>query len=288
MENRMWELLMGAMNGESMTAVLEAQQKRDVENIVETQLLPIKHGDGKEKEQNEYRNWLQVSGITVVEQYDNLMMRVLLPEGWTFKRDAGGYWTYVLDEKGRKRASFFYKSAFWDRESFFCFDRRFSVYGTVADYNRKEFEQKPKYIQDGFEESWMDIEKAEKIDGISKRERNIISITREYDGSTVCEYEDGTFQTLVKKPKYVPNPDYVPMTGYEEYSQPFHYEVRDCDKTVIFSSDIVKTDFEWTQETHDAFWRNREAKEKQAREQCLTWINTHYPNWEDVLAYWNE
>lgn len=285
MENRMWELLMGAMNGESMTAVVEGQQKRDLEKIVETKLLPIKHGRGREEQQNEYREWLQASGITVVEQYDDLMMRVILPNGWCISNNEV-YWSYLLDEKGRERASFFYKGSFWDRDSFLHFQRRFSISYWVADYNREEFEQKPEYIQDGFEEIWMDVEKAKKIDGISEGERKIICITREYDGSTVYEYEDGTIQTLAKKPKYVPNPDYVPMHGKEEYSQPFHYEVHDNDKTVLFTSDVVQTDFEWSEDRHREFFDNREEKEKQAREQCLTWINKHYPNWEDVLAYW--
>lgn len=284
MENRMWELLIGAMNGESTTVVVDRQQKRDLDNIKETKLLPIQCGRGREEEQNEYSKKLRKLGIVVVEQYDDLMMRVVLPEGWSISHD-GGYWSYVLDEKGRKRASFFYKGAPWDRDAFLHFQRRFSISHWVADYNEKDFEPQPKLIQDGFEEVWVDVE-----DEYEKEERKECGFTKyvyEDDGSVLCEDENGTMMKLVKKPKYIPNPNYVPMHGKEEYSQPFHYEVHDHDKTVLFSSDIVRTDFEWSEDKHREFFDNREEKQKQAQEQCLHWLKEHYPNWEDVLAYWN-
>lgn len=42
-----------------------------------------------------------------------------LPDGW-LKQDAEhhyGYWTYIVDDDGRERASIFYKAAFYDRNA---------------------------------------------------------------------------------------------------------------------------------------------------------------------------
>lgn len=53
-------------------------------------------------------------GFTFEDVDDDVLYQASLPEGWTLKSD-GGYWTDLLDEKGRKRGSYFYKGAFYDR-----------------------------------------------------------------------------------------------------------------------------------------------------------------------------
>lgn len=55
-------------------------------------------------------------GIIVLEEDDDgYMCKVQLPDGWKIER-VDSYWSNILDNKGRKRINFFYKSAFWDIE----------------------------------------------------------------------------------------------------------------------------------------------------------------------------
>lgn len=64
---------------------------------------------------------------------DPIFQRATLPKGW--KREAGdnlyGYWTNLVDERGIKRASIFYKAAFYDRNAHMGLTR--VGYGLVND-----------------------------------------------------------------------------------------------------------------------------------------------------------
>ncbi len=55
---------------------------------------------------------------------DDVLYQATLPEGWTLKSD-GGYWTYLIDEKGRERGSYFYKGALYDRNGHMNLTQRF-------------------------------------------------------------------------------------------------------------------------------------------------------------------
>lgn len=88
-------------------------------------------------------------GINIVEQYklmgievlnesdgDELFLDVKMPDGW--RKDATGHsmWNNLVDDKGRIRGVFFYKAAFYDRDSFMNFTTR---YEWKCDYSEKEF-----------------------------------------------------------------------------------------------------------------------------------------------------
>lgn len=88
--------------------------------------------DWKEQEEIETKNNQEYTkqqyekmGIKVIEEYDDLMFSVELPEGWETKSD-GGYWVNVTDDKGRERISYFYKGCPWDRDAFSNFNHRYS------------------------------------------------------------------------------------------------------------------------------------------------------------------
>ena len=66
-------------------------------------------------------------GIEIVEDYDDLFWSVKLPDGWEIKATDHTMWNELWDNKGRKRASFFYKASFYDRDAFINFDTRFNV-----------------------------------------------------------------------------------------------------------------------------------------------------------------
>ena len=55
-------------------------------------------------------------GIKIIGEYDTLYFDIVLPNGWTIKKDH--YWNEVLDENGKTRISFFYDSKFYDRRAY--------------------------------------------------------------------------------------------------------------------------------------------------------------------------
>lgn len=73
-------------------------------------------------------------GIVFGKVIDNLFQEATLPQGWTKKATDHSMWSDLIDDKGRKRASIFYKAAFYDREAFINTVRRFSV---QRDYDRE-------------------------------------------------------------------------------------------------------------------------------------------------------
>lgn len=58
---------------------------------------------------------------------DELFQYVKLPEGWMKKSTNHSMWSILVDEKGRERASIFYKAAFYDRDAFLNMTQRFMV-----------------------------------------------------------------------------------------------------------------------------------------------------------------
>lgn len=63
---------------------------------------------------------------------DDVLCKATLPDGWKLKSDGGEYWTYLIDEKGRKRGSYFYKGAFYDRCGHMNLSQRFQTASDAA------------------------------------------------------------------------------------------------------------------------------------------------------------
>ena len=87
-------------------------------------------------------------GINASEQYhkmgiqvftsskgDDLFMGVKLPDGWKKEATDHSMWNNLLDDKGRVRATFFYKAAFYDRDAFVNFSTRYN-------WNSKYYDEK--------------------------------------------------------------------------------------------------------------------------------------------------
>lgn len=82
------------------------------------------------------REQYEKMGITIAGEYDDLFWDVTLPAGWEIKATDHSMWNELFDDKGRKRASFFYKAAFYDRDAFINFDTRFHLrVDHIADYS---------------------------------------------------------------------------------------------------------------------------------------------------------
>lgn len=94
-------------------------------------------------------------GITVLdEEDDDCVCKVQLPDGWKIER-VDSLWCNILDNKGRKRISFFYKPAFWDRNAFTNFLCRYGIsilpfdnYMSDATYEDRIFKPWSVYVTD--------------------------------------------------------------------------------------------------------------------------------------------
>lgn len=56
---------------------------------------------------------------------DALFISAKLPDGWKLEATDHSMWSHLLDVKGNKRASIFYKAAFYDRDAFIAFENRY-------------------------------------------------------------------------------------------------------------------------------------------------------------------
>jgi hypothetical protein len=88
---------------------IEAQEAAGQKALVNSELLPI---DGLDEVAEKL-------GITYVRtEVDGIFYKAQLPAGWTKKAAPDhSMWSHIYDEKGVKRASIFYKAAFYDRSA---------------------------------------------------------------------------------------------------------------------------------------------------------------------------
>jgi hypothetical protein len=74
------------------------------------------------------RHWSKLDSIFSDRwKNDPLFQYVEMPPGWKKQRTDHSMWSDLLDDKGRKRGSIFYKAAFYDRDAFMNLTTRYSV-----------------------------------------------------------------------------------------------------------------------------------------------------------------
>lgn len=111
-----------------------AQEAEGQQSFVNSDTLPTRtNGDVDSKKV------LEAAGVKFGEvvEGDPLFQYVELPQGWKKVPTVHSTWSDLVDEKGRKRASIFYKAAFYDRGAHYNVGCR---YGTSIDYERQDKE----------------------------------------------------------------------------------------------------------------------------------------------------
>lgn len=145
------DALLYAMEGEDPSKAIENQERRGQQDVVQNQRLPRRSNDvcvpfdvlweGISNDMEIEDKWMiQTSniekytknqykkmGIRIIEKHDTLFWNVELPIGWCIKATDHSMWNALYDNKGRKRASFFYKASFYDRDAFIKFDTKFKL-----------------------------------------------------------------------------------------------------------------------------------------------------------------
>lgn len=109
---------------------IQRQEARGNQAFVANSTLP--KCEGKDKE------YLEQMGIVFGEDADDLFVNVQLPDGWSKQHGEDSRGSYLVDSKGNKRASIFYKAAFYDRYASISLMRRYSArYESLDKDNRK-------------------------------------------------------------------------------------------------------------------------------------------------------
>lgn len=96
---------------------IEAQEAAGQRSFVGADTFPIDmRGD---------RRVFEGMGLVFGEPVDDIFLSVIFPPGWKKVRTDHSMWSDLVDERGRKRASIFYKAAFYDRSAHAFPQRRY-------------------------------------------------------------------------------------------------------------------------------------------------------------------
>lgn len=205
-----FEAMLYAQEGESPSKAIENQEKRGQRMVVECRRLP-KATNGcsnihPKRDDFEFtKSQYEKMGIKIIDNSDDLFWGVQLPGGWEIKATDHSMWNDLIDDKGRVRATFFYKAAFYDRDAFINFNTR---YTTCVDHT--------------------------------------------------ADYAEVDYERWRKSPSI----------GY----------VKDCGE-IIYST-ATKDSSE--------YYHRQEKIEKGIKEELEKYMAEHYPDYEDVNAYWDE
>ena len=103
------------------SGAIEASERQGQAQIVASMQLPTKMQDPREHfEALGFKFGAPAPG-------DKLFCAATLPAGWTKRGSDHAMWSYIHDEKGRKRVEIFYKAAFYDRDAFMRLSSRYHV-----------------------------------------------------------------------------------------------------------------------------------------------------------------
>lgn len=180
-DNFILDAMLYAMEGKDPSKAIQNQEKRGQQDVIRNHMLPILVNAGisdeyrlkgitKDMGYKECRNIANKNkaeftkqqyermGIKIIGTIDDLFYSVELPEGWEIKASDNSMWNYLVDDKCRTRASFFYKAAFYDRDAFINFAHRYSYdilpfdnYRSNATYEERKFKPWTVYLTDNGE-----------------------------------------------------------------------------------------------------------------------------------------
>lgn len=113
---------------------IEAQEAQGQKELINSLQLPRKCNSPRGINATEQYHKMGIQVFTS-SKGDDLFMGVKLPDGWKKEATDHSMWNNLLDDKGRVRATFFYKAAFYDRDAFVNFSTRYN-------WNSKYYDEK--------------------------------------------------------------------------------------------------------------------------------------------------
>lgn len=130
--------LLDAFCGVKSSDSIVNSEKDGQRQLVESSQIPIEGIDNPVRGTNiTARRMIEKFGGKIIGPTpgDKLFYDVRLPKGWSFKETDHAMWSKLIDEKGRVRASIFYKAAFYDRSAHISICSRFLARNKCVDYS---------------------------------------------------------------------------------------------------------------------------------------------------------
>lgn len=115
---------------------IEEQEAQGQQSFVNSETLPTYMGSSSEYSTKAILEAAGFKFVCVVPD-DDMFQVVEMPSGWQKKATDHSMWSNLVDDKGRVRASIFYKAAFYDRSAHMNLVSRF---GVSQDYDRAKKE----------------------------------------------------------------------------------------------------------------------------------------------------
>ncbi len=252
---------------------IPAQESRGQRELVNSCQMPAKnnsYGSNKRSVTDQYK----LMGIKVSEtqdKNDDLFLEVELPEGWKKEATDHSMWSNLLDHKGRRRASIFYKGAFYDRDAFINFETRYS-------YSVVTFLPQDQCGHFEMQEVKVEVENpANRYFADHYGDREFMYEMRSKKGKKFFT----TKQEKVWVPKF--------KDDYEKYNNtPMYYEILDGDK-VLFSTKDKPYFFteKYYKDIHSAWWDRLHVFQDQLKMNAQLYMAEHFPLYQDINAYWD-
>lgn len=123
------EILFNALMTGSVSEAVDMQEAAGSKDLLCNDVLPIKGTltpGVRSVDISKIKTELESIGFLFGEMEDDIFVKVKLPDGW-YKESQSNYWSYLFDDKGRCRASIFYKAAFYDRSAHINWIGRYST-----------------------------------------------------------------------------------------------------------------------------------------------------------------
>ncbi len=109
------------------TLYIEAQEATGQKELVDSLQLPRTCNFPRDITNTAEQYHKMGIKVFTTSKDDALFLGVKLPKGWKKEETDHSMWSNLLDDKGRVRASFFYKAAFYDRDAFVNFEFRYII-----------------------------------------------------------------------------------------------------------------------------------------------------------------
>lgn len=110
--NAMGFALQSLADRDGGSRAIEEQEKRGQQQVVNSDRLPTQ----LQSPRSDFADLGFVFGDP--DPRDPMFTSATLPEGWAREGSDHALWSYIVDEHGRRRASIFYKAAYYDRDAF--------------------------------------------------------------------------------------------------------------------------------------------------------------------------
>jgi hypothetical protein len=105
------ELHLLGMLSDGQSGYIEDMEAAGQQQLVHSNVIPTNGPSDEELTALGFQLGEQVQG-------DMLFRNATLPAGWKKEGSDHAMWSYILDERGRRRVAVFYKAAFYDRDAF--------------------------------------------------------------------------------------------------------------------------------------------------------------------------